>query len=177
MWRLSKDLNLSFNPHPYYPQGPTVTPGVMVEGGVYLGIHPGYAEFTSDIRLLPGMSPDQVTADLTEFFDGLQSEDEEFRYQLETLGSSTQGTLIGDEPFVQQLKSAAEQVLGREVRFGGFPAYCDAYWFHKVAGIPTVAGFGPGLLPLAHGPNEYVSVTAIHQASKIYALAALGYLS
>jgi acetylornithine deacetylase len=84
--------------------------------------------------------------------------------------------LRGDEPFVGILQAAAERVLGRRPPLGGFPATTDAFWFHRYAGIPSLPAFGPGLLSLAHGPNEYVTTDGILQASQIYALAALSYL-
>lgn len=84
--------------------------------------------------------------------------------------------LQGDEPFIKFLQTAAERALGRRPSLGGFPATTDAYWFHRYAGILSLPAFGPGLLSLAHGPNEYVTTDGILQASQIYALAALAYL-
>jgi acetylornithine deacetylase len=178
LWRLSRDLKLRHEPHPLYPQGPTVNLGDVVRGGLHYGVYPGYAEFGSDIRLTPGMTRDGVRADLEAVLDQLCQEDPELQVELEFLGEpkAEWEPLTGDEPFVRLLQAAGERVLGRPLPFGGFPAFTDGYWFSTQSGIPTVPAFGPGLLPLAHRPNEYVPVQGIVQASQIYALAALAYL-
>jgi len=176
LWRMARDLILHYEPHPYYPKGPTINLGDFVKGGLHYGVYPGYAEFGSDIRLLPGMTCERVKKDLEEFIDRLRREDPELKVELEIEGCTEQKALRGDEPFVKMLQEASERVLGRRLPLGGFPAFTDAYWFHSYAGIPTIPAFGPGLLTLAHRPNEYVSTEGIVQASKIYALAALDYL-
>ena len=179
LWRMARDLQVRYEPHRYYPKGPTINLGDMVSGGLAYGTFPGYAEFASDIRIIPGMTQEAVKADLEEFVAGLRHEDAELSVELEFEGKGEKVEwkwLRGDEPFVGILQDASEQILGRRPPLGGFPAFTDAYWFHSYAGIPAIPAFGPGLLPLAHGPNEYVSTQAIVQASKIYALAALEYL-
>lgn len=179
LWRMARDLALHYEPHPYYPHGPTINLGDFVRGGLHYGVYPGYAEFGSDIRLIPRMTRDGVKRDLEEFLAGLRREDPEVKLELEIEGESRDGEwkcLRGDEPFVGILQDTSERVLGRRPLLGGFPAFTDAYWFGSYAGIPSIPAFGPGLLPLAHGPNEYVSMKGILQASKIYALAALHYL-
>jgi acetylornithine deacetylase/succinyl-diaminopimelate desuccinylase-like protein len=176
---MARDLKLRYEPHPFYPQGPTVNLGDIVRGGVAYGTFCGYAEFGSDIRFLPGMTHEGIVADLEAFLAGLRREDPELRVELEVAGTKDQVDwkwLRGDEPFVGMLQSASKRVLGRRPPRGGFPAFTDAFWFHSYAGIPAIPAYGPGLLPLAHGPNEYVSTEAVVQASKIYALAALEYL-
>jgi acetylornithine deacetylase/succinyl-diaminopimelate desuccinylase-like protein len=59
----------------------------------------------------------------------------------------------------------------------GFPGGSDGATLQHRAGIPSVPAFGPGLLPLAHNPNEHISVEAIIQAAKVYALMAFYYCS
>jgi acetylornithine deacetylase/succinyl-diaminopimelate desuccinylase-like protein len=81
-----------------------------------------------------------------------------------------------DEPFVELLLTASERVLGKRPPLGGLEGGTDAYYLQGQGGIPTVPAFGPGLLPLAHAPNEYVEIESVVQASKIYALAAVDYL-
>ena len=73
------------------------------------------------------------------------------------------------------MQAACVEVLGVATPFSAFPGASDAWPFQGMGGIPTIAGFGPGLLPLAHGPNEYVSETAVRQAAHIYAEMALAY--
>jgi acetylornithine deacetylase/succinyl-diaminopimelate desuccinylase-like protein len=179
LWRMAQDLQLDFEPHPYYPMGPTINLGDFVKAGIYYGVYPGYAEFGSDVRMIPGMTRQGVKRNLEDFLAKLCQADPELKVELEFEGGDRAPEwkwLRGDEPFVGMLQRASERVLGRRPPLGGSPAFTDAYWFHSYAGIPAIPAFGAGLLPLAHGPNEYVSAEGIIQASKIYALAALAYL-
>jgi len=129
--------------------------------------------------MVPGMTRQGVKRNLEDFLAELCREDPQLKVELELEGGDRAlewKLLQGDEPFVVMLQQASERVLGRRPPLGGSPAFTDAFWFHSYAGVPAIPAFGPGLLPLAHGPNEYVSTEGIIQASKIYALAALTYL-
>ena len=66
-------------------------------------------------------------------------------------------------------------MLARELPLGMMPAATDGSFWAQ-AGKPCVPAFGPGLLPLAHRPNEWVRVPEIVEASRIFALTALRYL-
>jgi acetylornithine deacetylase len=179
IWRMSQALHLHYEPHPLYPKGPTVNLGDIVSGGLAYGTFSGYAEFGSDIRILPGMTRHGVVQDLEACLDQLRREDPELRVELEIVGGREErpwSVLKGDEPFVGIMLDACQQVLGRRPPLSGFPAFTDSYYFHTVLGIPALPAFGPGLLPLAHGPNECVSPQAVLQVARIYALAALEYL-
>ena len=54
--RLADELEVHYRPHPFCPQGVTLNAGAMVRGGVYHGITSGFAEFASDLRVVPGCS-------------------------------------------------------------------------------------------------------------------------
>jgi acetylornithine deacetylase/succinyl-diaminopimelate desuccinylase-like protein len=73
-------------------------------------------------------------------------------------------------------QKAAAEILGAAPPLALFPGATDAFPFEVTAGIKTLASFGPGQLPLAHGANEWVSVTSLKQAMRIYVLTALEYL-
>lgn len=180
--RMQHEMTIPHAPHPFYPRGVTRNIGVRVEGGVYYGVLPGQAEFCSDIRILPGMTPRQASGAVRDFIKQLESEDPELRVEMTeelscpALADIAHPQVEAREPLVRMLQAAARHVLGWQVEIGGFVGGTDALYFHGLGGIPTIPAFGPGLLPLAHGPNEWVTVEAIAQASKIYALAAWDYL-
>ena len=44
--------------------------------------------------------------------------------------------------------------------------------FYAAKGIPAYA-YGPGLLSVAHGPNEYVDLRKVTETAAIYALTAM----
>jgi acetylornithine deacetylase len=176
MTRMSRDLKLTFNPHPLCPTGVTVNLGVRVQGGVYFGVYPGHAEFGTDIRTVPGMEKEAVVKDLKAFLDARQKEDPSLKVELElvpTPGDWIAPTEVSpDLPIVQALARASERVLGFRPPFSIYPAGTDAPKFQLGGGIPTVPSFGAGLISVAHGANEWVGVKSIIQACKIYALAA-----
>jgi len=153
----------------------------VVNSGVYYGVLPGYAEFGTDVRTLPGMTRETMEEDIKQFVEKLRREDPtlEIDYEFEPLplGWIEPVVVPEDHPFIDALKDSSRSVLGKVPQLSAYPAWTDARFFQHVAGIPTIPAFGPGLLTVAHGPNERVLVENIGRASRVYALAAANYLS
>lgn len=171
---------LMYVPHRLYPQGPTVNPGVLLSGGVFYGVVPGEAWFGSDIRVLPGMTFEGVKADLEAFLCDLEAEDPALQtilsFEDPPLGWTPAAEIEAHHPLVVACMQATEAVLGTRPKLTGFAATTDARFFHHQLGIPTISAFGPGLISLAHAPDEYVEVEDVVKAAKIFALAAIGYI-
>lgn len=180
--RMARELRIEMPPHPYYPGGVTHNIGVTAEGGVFYGVVPGQAEFRSDLRLPPGVTAADAWRQVNAFVDRLRREDPTLRIDLlkdlpaDAEDQASSPEVSPDEPLVGAVLRAAGRVLGEAPPLGGFPGATDAFSFHARAGIPTIPSFGPGLLTVCHGPNEYVAVESVVQAAKIYALAALDHL-
>lgn len=176
MVRMSRDLKLHFDPHPLSPNGVTVNLGVRLQGGVYFGVYPGWAEFGVDVRTLPGMKKDTLIRDIQEFLRQRQVADPSLKVEFETepppLDWIDPVEVSDDLPLVNALASASKAVLGFCPPSGLYPAATDAPKFQLQAGIPTIPAFGAGMISLAHGPNEWVGTRSIVQAAEIYALAA-----
>jgi acetylornithine deacetylase/succinyl-diaminopimelate desuccinylase-like protein len=175
---LRRELRLTYPPHPLSPLGPTINIGVKTIGGVGYGVYPGYAEFWVDIRTLPGMTQAQMEIDVRAALARLEPDFGGATVSMEfspAVGWLAPTEVAADHPICAAMQAACVEVLGVATPFSAFPGASDAWPFQGMGGIPTIAGFGPGLLPLAHGPNEYVSETAVRQAAHIYAEMALAY--
>jgi acetylornithine deacetylase len=161
-------------------EGGTVNAGVTLRGGVYFGVVPGFAEFGCDLRVPPGSREPDVRARVETWLAQQRLSDPSLR--AEVSWDSPPTTWIEpvqfpeDHRLVGALRNACAQVLPSAPALGCFPAATDAPWFVG-AGVPTIPAFGPGLLPLAHSPNECVEVSSIYACARIYALAALHYLT
>jgi len=177
--RMERELRgrLRYDAHPLSVLGPTVNVGVMAQAGVYYGVYPGLAEFACDIRTLPGMTRDSIIDDIQAFLDDAMADDADLRAELlfETWVGATE--IAADHPVVRALLDAAPVAVGSQPRLDVFPGATDAPHFQLTAGIPTVAAFGPGMLPRAHAPGEWLDGRAPLLAARVYASAALRYLS
>ncbi len=159
--------------------GRTVNVGVTLQGGVYFGVVPGTAEFGCDIRIPVGGTETAMRAEVEQWLQSKKERDKKLRAEL--VWEAPPSTWIApvsfpaDHPLARALIDACGQVLTAPPAFGCFPGATDAPWF-VAAGIPTIPSFGPGLLPLAHSPNECVQIASIFACARIYALTALAYL-
>jgi acetylornithine deacetylase/succinyl-diaminopimelate desuccinylase-like protein len=167
---------LRYRGHPLGGLGPTVNVGVMASAGVFYGVYPGNAEFACDVRTLPGMTRDELVEDLERFLADAMADDPDLHAKLvfEVWVDATE--ITPDEPIVQAILAAAPDALGLVPRLDAFPGATDAPHFQVTAGIPTVAAFGPGILPRAHSPNEWLDADGPLKAARVYALTALRYL-
>lgn len=176
--RMDRELKsyLTFEEHPLCPTGPTVNVGVMAEAGVFYGVYPGRAEFACDVRTLPGMTEESVRSDIERFLAAAIAHEPDLRAELvwELMVPATE--IEPDEPIVEALLAAAGRVLETTPELDAFPGATDAPHFQLTAGIPCVAAFGPGMLPRAHSPNEWMDAGGARKAALIYAAAAIHYL-
>ena len=172
--RLKGDFDEAF---PLHDPAPTLNVAVTTKGGVFYGVVPGDATFGCDLRTVPGMTQAEVHA----FFDGwardrsLDAGGASVRIEYDdVLNWLPSSEISATSDLVSAVVAASAAVLGEAPPASVFPGATDAPWF-DAAGIPTLPSFGPGILTYCHGPNEFVRVEAIHQASRIYARTVLDY--
>jgi len=171
------ELKLDFTPHPYGGVKPTLNPGVLVSGGVYFGVVPGVAEFACDLRTLPGMDEAGVRRSVDEWLDAKRRADPSLDVEVEFEPGLTwipPAEIPVTHPLVKAACESIDGVLGRTPPLAVFPGGTDAPWYQQ-AGIPTLPSLGPGWLSCCHGPNEFVTLEAVHQAARVYARTAVRY--
>jgi len=141
----------------------------MINGGVKSNIVPEKCEVIIDRRLIPGENTNNIKNEFRNTINKLQRTAKgSFRvnfieHEADPLQTSP------NEQVVKVACSAVNDIIGK-ARIIGFPAVTDAYLYSK-AKIPTII-LGPGSLAQAHKPNEYVKISELIYAAKIYALIA-----
>jgi succinyl-diaminopimelate desuccinylase len=78
-----------------------------------------------------------------------------------------------DAPVVGALTDAIARVTGRTAALVASPGTYDHKHVARIAGVPQCVAYGPGLLELAHQPDEYCSIDDMISATKVLALASL----
>lgn len=156
------------------------TVGVVVRCGVAWGICPGLAEFGVDVRTVPGMERADVARGFDEALAGVRRAHPEIAvswYFNDAPRDWIAPTLVAPESaVVRAAQAAAADVLGAELPLGIYPATTDAGAFATAGGIPTIAALGPGRISLAHKADEYVTLSSVIEAARLYVSLVVNYL-
>ncbi|MCM2257196.1 MAG: acetylornithine deacetylase/succinyl-diaminopimelate desuccinylase family protein [Vicinamibacteria bacterium] len=76
-------------------------------------------------------------------------------------------------PLVAALQRGIREVLGREAAIVASPGSYDQKHFDRIGGVPHCVAYGPGVLELAHQPDEWVAIDDLVASTKVMALAIL----
>lgn len=153
---------LTQTPHPLCGHG-RFNPGV-IRGGVQVNMVPDRCALEVDRRTLPGETKKQVYDEFQTRLDALAAQDPDFRYEItEPSWLIPPNDISTKEPVVQSLLSAYRQILGRKTEVAAFVAGSDA----PHMGFPTVV-CGPGSINQAHSTCEFVAVTQLVAAARMY---------
>ena len=101
---------------------------------MFYGVYPGNGWFACDIRLVPGMTLDSVTADIQRFLDDAMEANPRLQAELIIEGGIEATEIPFDHPVVSALQHASSVVLGKELRPAIFPGPTDANAFQSTAG-------------------------------------------
>lgn len=152
-----EDFGFNHPPHPIMGS-PTLNVGT-VSGGLNINSVPDRAEFTLDIRTVPGMSHAHVHDQLA--FTIPEAE-------LATLVDLPSVWSDPANPAMQRIAAAYRRATGRDTPPQAAAYFTDASILTPaLGGVPTVI-CGPGDPALAHKTDEYCEIAAIHEAVAIY---------
>src|SRR6266481_809542 len=141
-------------------------------GGSNFNVVPEKCWFTVDRRINPEEGLAAEKAKLLEVLESCKRDGIPLEWEILQEGSSA--ACDEDAALGQALSRSIRAVTGDAPRFEMCPGQLEIR-FYAAQGIPAYA-YGPGLLSVAHGPNEYVDVRKVIDCAAIYALTAMDML-
>ena len=142
--------------------------GGRTEGGTNFNVVPDRCSFTIDRRLNPEEDFDREKQCLLAVLQ--QARAGGIGLEIETLQEGRSCGVAEDDPVAQTLARNIDKVTGRPPHFEMCPGLLEIR-FYAERGIPAFA-YGPGLLSVSHGPNEFVPIDRMVQCAQVYALTA-----
>lgn len=143
--------------------------GGQCAGGTNFNLVPSACTFTVDRRINPEENLAEEKQHLLELFDRLKQQGIDL--EVEVFQEAPSSGVSETHPVAQTLAHTIEQVTGRAPVFEMCPGLLETRWYAQ-QGIPAFA-YGPGLLTVSHGPQEFVPVEKITEVALIYALTAV----
>ena len=137
--------------------------------GLPSAIVPDNARMIIDRRFLIEESVEEVRGEVEAVLEKVKSERKNFRYDLREMWSVTPTMTKKDAPIVQSIKQAIGEVLGKEAEYVVSPGTYDQKHIARIGKLENCIAYGPGLLELAHKPDEYIGVDDMVDSAKIMA--------
>ena len=141
-------------------------------GGANFNVVPEKCWFTVDRRINPEEDLDAEKARLLGVLEQCKHEGIPLEWEILQEGSSA--ACREDNPLGKVLAGNVKAVTGQAPRFEMCPGLLETR-FYAAREIPGYA-YGPGLLSVAHGPNEHVDLRKMIDCATIYALTAVDIL-
>lgn len=136
---------------------------------------PDSCRIVIDRRFLDEEPLDQVRGEVTALLEGLKETREKFDYDLREINHVLPSMTDRDAPIAATLAGQIETVLGKPAEFVASPGTYDQKHIDRIGRLKNCVAYGPGILELAHKPDEYIVVDDMMVSAQIMArsLAAL----
>ncbi|WP_151719559.1 acetylornithine deacetylase/succinyl-diaminopimelate desuccinylase family protein [Gemmobacter serpentinus] len=123
-----------------------------------------------DRRFLIEEGIGDVKAEVTGLLEGLKSSRPGFDYSIRDLFEVQPIQTAPDAPVVRSTGAAIERVLGRVAEHVVSPGTYDQKHIDRIGRMKNCIAYGPGLLHLAHQPDEWVGVQDMEDSALVMAL-------
>lgn len=131
---------------------------------------PDSCRIVLDRRFLIEESLDQVKGEIRAILERLERERPGFRWSLRDLFEVEPVLTDRDLPVPRTVADAIRTVLGKEPAFVCSPGTYDQKHVARIGGMQDCVAYGPGILDLAHQPDEFVAIDDLVAAAQVLAL-------
>jgi len=111
-----------------------------------------------------------VKAEITQVLERVKAARPAFHYEVRDLFEVQPTMTDRDAPVVRSTASAIERVLARTADYVVSPGTYDQKHIDRIGRLKNCIAYGPGLLHLAHQPDEWVGVQDMEDSAKVMAL-------
>jgi succinyl-diaminopimelate desuccinylase len=119
---------------------------------------PDSCRIVIDRRFLDEEPLDQVRGEVTSLLDGLKTSRDRFEYELREINHVLPSMTDREAPIAATLANQIETVLGKPAEFVASPGTYDQKHIDRIGKLKNCVAYGPGILELAHKPDEYIGV-------------------
>jgi succinyl-diaminopimelate desuccinylase len=126
-----------------------------------------------DRRFLIEESFEATRREIVELLDRLAGEIPDFRYELRDMMVVHPTRTPPDASVTRALGHAITKVLGKEATLIASPGTYDQKHVARIGGVENCVAYGPGILDLAHLPDEWCGVDDLMNSTRVMALALL----
>jgi len=137
---------------------------------------PDSCRMVIDRRYLIEEDPEEVKGEIVAILEDLRRTRPGFDYEMREVLAFLPTMTDADAPVVRAVEAAIEAVLGRKAQQVVSPGTYDQKHIVRIGNLRDCIAYGPGILDLAHQPDEYVGIADMVHSAQVMAMAALDLL-
>ncbi len=123
-----------------------------------------------DRRFLLEESIDEVKGEVTSILERLKRERPKFDYTIRDMMEVLPNMTERDAPVVTAVAASIREVFDREPQYVISPGTYDQKHIARIGHLFNCIAYGPGILDLAHQPDEWVGIDDMVESAKVMAL-------
>ncbi|MFQ3301852.1 MAG: acetylornithine deacetylase/succinyl-diaminopimelate desuccinylase family protein [Rhodobacterales bacterium] len=130
---------------------------------------PDSCRIVIDRRFLVEETLDDVRNEVKRLLDELKAERPKFEYDMRELNSVLPSMTDREAPIAVCVAKQIEIVMGKPAEFVASPGTYDQKHIDRIGTLKNCVAYGPGILELAHKPDEYVGVEDMMDSVQVMA--------
>jgi succinyl-diaminopimelate desuccinylase len=131
---------------------------------------PDRCRITIDRRFLIEEDLTEVKREVTALMERVKDARPSFDYEIRDLFEVQPVMAERDAPIVRTTAAAIERVLGRQAEYVVSPGTYDQKHIDRIGRLKNCIAYGPGILDLAHQPDEWVGIQDMEDSARVMAL-------
>jgi succinyl-diaminopimelate desuccinylase len=125
---------------------------------------------TIDRRFLIEETISEVKSEVTDILEHLKRTRANFEYDIRDVMEVLPIMTEKDGPVPSSVANAIAEVLGKEAEFVVSPGTYDQKHISRIGHLHDCVAYGPGILDLAHRPDEFIVIEDMIESAKVMAL-------
>jgi len=138
---------------------------------------PDSCRIVIDRRFLAEENVDDVRSEVKGLLEGLKANRDRFDYDMREINVVLPSMTDRDAPIAQTIADEIEKVLGKPAEFVASPGTYDQKHIDRIGKLKNCIAYGPGILELAHKPDEYIGVDDMIDSAQVMAGALVNILN
>ncbi len=145
--------------------------------GFPAAIVPDSARMIIDRRYLIEEKPEEVRGEIVALLERLKAERPKFSYTFNDMWQVAPTMTDRNSPVVTRVAKGISEVMGKEPDYVVSPGTYDQKHIDRIGRMHNCIAYGPGILDLAHQPDEYVGVEDMLGSARVMGLVLIDLLA